>query len=319
MVRTFAINVVVLAALSLAALGALEGWLRLTIPASSDDSIFLYTLDTPRYKLMRPRASVMAWGEELRTNDLGFRDAADSIGPKAPGEYRVVVLGDSFTVAAGVPFKDTFTQRLQRPGYRVLNLAVGGYNIVQSALVLEEVGLALEPDLLLVALFPDNDFEMLTYEENRAVAEGRRAPPQPAAWPWSLYAYQAYGTRVEGKLRRLLGDVSVKEDPRGWTDNAHALRRIAVLAAAQGIRMAVALLPNTWHFERQRPLFARVEALCGELELKCTNLLERFIAAGIPESTLRLNAIDSHPNARYQAFVARELQIVLTDSPASTF
>jgi hypothetical protein len=326
MLRIGAINLAVLAALSLALLAAAEGWLRLTIAASSSESIYAYTLDTPRYKVMRPGAAVSAWGTELRTNALGFRD--DTVAPKQPGEYRIAVLGDSFTVAAGVPFEELYTRRLERalrvdrPQTRVLNLAVGGYNIVQYGLVLKEAGLALRPDLVLVALFPDNDFSMETYDENRAVAEGRRMPPQPAGWPWSLYVYQAYGTRAEAKLRTLLAGPATPpaaSAARGWDENAAALREIARVAAERGIGLTVALLPNTWRFERERALFARVEALCRELQVKCANLLERFIAARIAESSLRLNAIDSHPNARYQALVAAELAIVLTDSPASTF
>lgn len=306
-----AINLAVLASLVLAALAIAEVWLRLTVPGSSGGSIYLYTLDTPRYKVMKPNAAVTAWGQPLRTNELGFRDAA--VPPKQPGELRIIVLGDSFTVSAGVDERDMWTRLLQQrlgkalPQARVVNLAVGGYNIVQYRMVLEEVGLALAPDLLLVALFPDNDFSMATYNENFRVASGE---PQ-AALPWheELYVYRAYlgrlAARLESLFRRKADPGAV--DRAGWERNAAALQAIADIARREELPLAVALLPHTWHLERQRALFARVGGLCRQLGIACIDLLEPFIARRLGEASLRLNALDAHPNAKYNAAVAEEL------------
>ena len=320
MLKVGAINVAVLAVAGLVLLAAMEAWLRLTVPASSTESIYAYTLKTARYKVMKPATSITAWGKELRTNDLGFRDQAATIPAKQPGELRIVVLGDSFTVAAGVDFADLYTSRLQEqlrrqlPQAKVINLAVGGYNIVQYALVLQEVALGLQPDLLLVALFPENDFSMDTYDENYAVASGRQAPPQPLAWPASTYVYRAYGSKVLARLQRMFHaprEGSTDDAHRGWNENAKAMKTITRMARQYRIPLEVALLPNTWHFEQQRALFDRVEGLCRELEVSCLNLLDTFIAARVPESSLRLNALDSHPNQRYQAIVADRLAAAL--------
>ncbi|HEX6267273.1 MAG TPA: SGNH/GDSL hydrolase family protein [Burkholderiales bacterium] len=309
--RTALVNLAVLAALALALLLGAELWLRLTIPPSSGESIYLYTLATPRYKLMKPNATVTAWGKELSTNELGFRDAA--VPPKQPGELRIVVLGDSFTVAAGVDRRDMWTglvqQRLRKsfPQARVVNLAVGGYNVVQYRMVLEEVGLRLAPDLLLVGLFPDNDFSMATYEENLRVASGE--PQAEPPWHQRLYVYRAYLGRLEARVTSLFSGKAkpAKAHSSGWDENAAALRAIADIARREKLPLAVALLPHTWHFERQRPLFARVGALCRELQLACIDLLEPFIARRLEEASLRLNALDAHPNEKYNAAAAAEL------------
>ncbi|HEX2198848.1 MAG TPA: SGNH/GDSL hydrolase family protein [Burkholderiales bacterium] len=308
--RTALVNLAVLAALGLALVLGAELWLRLTIPPSSGESVYLYTLATPRYKLMKPNATVTAWGKELSTNDLGFRDAP--VAPKQPGELRIVVLGDSFTVAAGVDRRDMWTglvqQRLRKsfPQARVVNLAVGGYNVVQYRMVLEEVGLRLAPDLLLVALFPDNDFSMATYEENFRVASGE--PQSEPPWHQRLYVYRAYLGRLEARIRGLFAkEKPAAKDNAGWNENAAALQAIADIARREKLPLAVALLPHTWHFERQRPLFARVGALCRQLQLACIDLLEPFIAGGLEESSLRLNALDAHPNEKYNAAAAAEL------------
>ncbi len=308
--RTALVNLGVLAALALALLLGAELWLRLTIPPSSGESIYVYTLATPRYKLMKPNATVKAWGKELSTNELGFRDAA--VPPKQPGELRIVVLGDSFTVAAGVDRRDMWTGLVQQhlrkgfPQARVVNLAVGGYNVVQYRMVLEEVGLRLAPDLLLVALFPDNDFSMATYEENFRVASGE--PQAEPPWHQRLYVYRAYLGRLEARARGWFAkEKPARNDRSGWDKNAAALQAIAEIARREKLPLAVALLPHTWHFERQRPLFARVGALCRELQLACIDLLEPFIARRLDEASLRLNALDAHPNGKYNAVAAAEL------------
>jgi hypothetical protein len=315
-VREATIHLAVLVGLSVLILGALEAYLRLTIPASSRASIYEYTTQTKRYKVMKPSASIVAWGKELRTNDLGFRDNAPTIPAKKEGEYRIIVLGDSFTVAAGVDHADLYTTQLEKrlratnPQVKVINLAVGGYNVLQYALVLQEVGLGLDPDMVVVALFPNNDFDNQTYDDNLRIASGQAPAVQPQPWHESTYLYRAYGIKVESKLTRLLR-APAASDPgkaqREWDQNSAALKQIAFIARERNLALEVAVLPNTWSFERERPLFARVEVLCRELELACLDLLERFAAAGIAEGTLRLNAIDSHPNERYNAFVAAQL------------
>jgi hypothetical protein len=307
--RVAGINLALTVLFVLLGLSTAEIWLRLTIPPSSGESIYLYTLATPRYKVMKPNASTVAWGRELRTNELGFRDAP--VPPKQPGELRIIVLGDSFTVVAGVDHREMWTRLLQEhlakeyPRARVVNLAVGGYNIVQYRLVLEEVGLKLAPDLVLVALYPDNDFSLDTYQANFRVASGQALEEDEPSYR-ELYVYRAWLGRVEARLKRTFQGER-KADPAGWEQNAAALREIAEIARRQKLPLAVALLPHTWSFERQRALFARVGALCRQLELACIDLLEPFLARRLEEASLRLNALDAHPNGAYNAVVAREL------------
>lgn len=307
--RLLALQFAITIALALLALVAVEAYLRLTIPGSSRESIYEYTLSSKRYKVMKPNAMVVAWGKELRTNELGFRDATPRLAPKRPGEFRIVVLGDSFTVSAGVDYARIYTtlleQRLKEkhPGVRVINLAVGGYNVVQYAAVLEEVALGLEPDMVLVALYPENDFSMDTYEENLRIASGA-APYAP--WYESTYVYRAYVGKVINRLAK-------KEAPKitsslGWDENVGALRTIARTTEERRLPLAVVALPSTWSLASQRPLFQRVEAECARLpNARCFTLLEPLIASGIDEASLRLNALDAHPNEKYNAFVAEAL------------
>ena len=201
-----------------------------------------------------------------------------------------------------------------QPRTRVVNLGVGGYNVVQYALVLEEVALALRPDQLLVALFPDNDFSMDTYRANRRVAQGLEPAEPQLAWHQRLYVWRAWGGRIEARIRKSWGNGQIEPQQRddGWERNVAALRSIAATARREKLPLTVAILPHTWSFERQRPLFARVEEVCRSLELRCVNLLEPFIARGVREASLRLNALDAHPNETYNALVAEVLALQLS-------
>jgi hypothetical protein len=59
------------------------------------------------------------WGEaryRLITNSLGFKDGAVREVPLKPASRRILLMGDSFTEAIGIPYEDTFFGLLNRAG-----------------------------------------------------------------------------------------------------------------------------------------------------------------------------------------------------------
>lgn len=328
--RLLIINLALSGALVLLALAAMEGYLRATIPASSGGALFESTLETRRYKVMRPNARIIAWGSEFRTNRLGFRDDDGDVPPKAQGVRRIVVLGDSFTASAGVDYQNIYTSLLERSlrkqlsGAEVINLAVGGYNILQYELVLDEVALSLEPDLILVAVFPFNDLSNDTYQANYEDAAGLSKPSAPTPWYQELYVYRAYLGRIEARIRRMITSAPVpqitrtaqagqaapaaSEELSAAEQNLAALRRIMDKATKRGVPAVIALLPNTDKVEIQRDDFAPFLSLCGEARWPCLDLLNRFASSGDDLPSLRLNPLDPHPNDRYHELAARYLQ-----------
>src|SRR5687767_10218479 len=92
-------------------------------------------------------------GVPMTINSLGLRGGEVSR-DKPPGTYRILGLGDSFTMGYGVRNEDVFLHRLQAglnaapPGssrYEVLNAGVGGYNTRDEVVYLERRWLALDP------------------------------------------------------------------------------------------------------------------------------------------------------------------------------
>jgi hypothetical protein len=73
----------------------------------------------------------------VETNAIGLRER--ELGPKGPGEYRLIVLGDSFTFGVGVEVDQVFTRwienHLREAGLShtvIVNAGVGGYGTVQE-------------------------------------------------------------------------------------------------------------------------------------------------------------------------------------------
>src|SRR5579871_978321 len=155
----------------------------------------LFVLDPTAGYAMRPDTCVRLKTSEydgvLKTNAQGI------VGPsvpatKPPGEFRIVVVGDSYTVGGQVPYEQTFPavleQLLHSAGYtniRVINAGVGGYTTFNEAGLLREDLAWMQPDLVVVATFLGNDIS----ENVLATAAGyRNAPEHPKGMTWGLTA-----------------------------------------------------------------------------------------------------------------------------------
>jgi GDSL-like Lipase/Acylhydrolase family len=313
--KTFAWNLALSALLTLIGLAALEGYLRYTIPPMQEGVLYEYSAQSKRFKLMKPHADMRIFGARIQTNDLGFRDNQPAVPPKQPGEFRVVVLGDSFTFGPGIEYEHLYTSLLRtrlartHPGVTVINLAVEGYNIIQYEAVLEEVGLGLKPDLVVVAMFPVNDFELGDYENHRLLANGGE---HHLPWYLSLYVYRAYLYRIPDlavkAVHRIIPPASSGAPDPGWELNVAALKQINGITQERKLPLAVALLPHTKGFQTQRAIFARVKEVCAAEHLDCLDLLEAFRGLGVRDGALVLNAIDPHPNEKYHQIIVAPLE-----------
>jgi lysophospholipase L1-like esterase len=127
----------------------------------------LYALDAAAGYVMRPnlcvRLRTTEYDEVLRTNSRGL--AGPELPPSKPaGEFRIVVLGDSYAVGGQVPYVQVFPavleQELRARGsgqVQVVDAGVGGYSTYNEAGWLRENLSWLQPDLVVVAAFLGND------------------------------------------------------------------------------------------------------------------------------------------------------------------
>ncbi len=107
------------------------------------------------YTLQRG-TELRAFGDSFKTNRLGFRTGPEH---KAPGVFRVVFVGDSWTYGLGVRAAESFPEVLARLAnehsglettVEARNLALPGYNLLNGLAALEYLFERLQPDAVVV-------------------------------------------------------------------------------------------------------------------------------------------------------------------------
>jgi lysophospholipase L1-like esterase len=129
----------------------------------------------------RTRFTTTEFTADIAINGAGLRDD-DELGPKAPDERRILLLGDSLVLSVQVPFPDTFGERLERRlnarglpvRFRVVNGGVQGYGPVEEQLFFRSIAAAVQPDLVIPVLFVGNDAEEAVSSQHK-LDDGRRA------------------------------------------------------------------------------------------------------------------------------------------------
>lgn len=163
---------------------------------------------------------------DIAINGAGVRDDAP-IGPKPPGERRIVILGDSLVLSVQVDVERTFAALLEQrlnldpPSgirYRVINAGVQGYGPIEELLFFRTVARNFEPDVVLVGLFVGNDAEEAVISEPKLRGDAR-----PAA--------EALSADLSVRLRRLVRRSMVLQVLR--------LRAAAVAERLRPRRMAI--------------------------------------------------------------------------------
>lgn len=156
-------------------------------------------------------------GVPVAINALGLRDGDDEVEPPAAGVPHVLCLGDSFAYGLGVSLEDTFQERLEtlldprdgRPAPRVTGAGIPGFGTRDARRQLAELGPVAAPDLVVLALFEENDFQ-----DNRS-ARARGPLPSPET-PGSV--------RPAAGPAPLLGCLRSVAGPAFWSERSAALQ-----------------------------------------------------------------------------------------------
>jgi hypothetical protein len=206
----------------------------------------------------------------IEINSKGLRGAEIDY-PKPAGEYRILVVGDSFTFAEQVNQQETFTQRLEDRlngessgvHYRVLNAGSNGWATANEAVYLTKEGVRFRPDLVIVALYVGNDIS----DNYRRVATVQNAVEADLALRGAdsfdgprrlLRKSELYSVFESGVLAKLPwwqgnggGDDDDRKPPRtlaeaqeAWTITERLLDRMRDVSASQGARFMVMAIPT---------------------------------------------------------------------------
>lgn len=260
---------------------------------------------------------------QVRHNHYDYRGAEfDEI--KAPGTYRVAVMGDSFTYGNGVAedqrFSNLLAAALHDRDIEVLNFGFPGNNWPEHVKTLERRVLRLRPDFVLLQ-WGTNDVEL-----GRDVAGRPRIPPlvRNRAWHEWLYSQSALYTMLNAQwirlqLTRAMGDTypgymrRLYADPAsdGAVQAAALMRRFIELCVSRGVGVGLVLFPDAAvSFGDDYPyrfLHDRVLAICAEKGIQCLDLLP--VLARVPDRrTLWVTPLDSHPSPLANRIAADEIR-----------
>ncbi|MEJ2138525.1 MAG: GDSL-type esterase/lipase family protein [Gammaproteobacteria bacterium] len=161
-------------------------------------------------------------------NSQGNRDDVVAI-PKPDGVFRILMIGDSFTVGANVEQPDVYPQVLERmlnesggPPVEIVNTGTGGWSPFQYAQFLEYYGAQYEPDLVLVGFFVGNDLlvDRFAPEQTMTAVLGRRVSREAAANAAIALRVMAYENShiYRALMRSKPGDMSFVRQSAGCDD-----------------------------------------------------------------------------------------------------
>ena len=248
----------------------------------------------------RARFRTADFDTDIIINSSGTRDR--EIGPKAPDEHRIVVLGDSLVLAVQVEQEETFTAVLEKrlnarraPGearYRVINAGVQGYGPVEELAFFEHVASRFDADVVLVGVFVGNDAMEANDTGAKVLPVGEGAAPQatssasdavkrPSRYPLWLrrltrrsmvlqIARMRATTLLErfGQVRPIDRALTMylpelpPEMARGLAVSKECIRRIDAIARERGGRTGIVLLPA--RFQVRDDDYANLRAIVAE-------------------------------------------------------
>lgn len=252
-------------------------------------------------------------------NSLGFRDREVPL--KKPGQYRIVIVGDSFTWGAGLERGERFSDLLQQflgPRYEVFNFGLPGNNMGGHLNVLE-AALPVKPDFVLLQLYI-NDFE------TRYMQRPPSYPLLPPALDSRLGQSSLLYNLIQTQWSRLQEGLGISEgyvqymnrslkDPNGLNsiEAFGQLKQFFARARAAHAGVGVVTFPETDALGPNgsaypfRYLHEGVGRACEDEQVRCLDLLPLFSTFRDPRAVW-VSPFDAHPNAMANRRAAFEIQ-----------
>lgn len=199
----------------------------------------------------------------LTTNAAGFRAKREYAAAIPEGKYRVLCLGDSFTMGYGVGDNDTFPAKMAfyEPRIETVNMGQGGYGLDQALLWYKRDGVKLETDVVLFSYVYVDFFRM-------PLAKFNGVFPKPV---------------LEVKDDRILSVKNVPV-PKKW-GNVHLVRRMGKFSEKLALgRLMQDVLPTPqkkW-FETLDEQRAIARAVFAEMARLCKERNQKLVIAYLP-------------------------------------
>jgi HEAT repeat protein/lysophospholipase L1-like esterase len=226
-------------------------------------------------------SEAVGWPPWEEFNGDGVRDRTHPVS-KPEGVFRLVVLGDSVTLGAGIEPKEAFPQVLEadlqeqgRP-VEVFNIALWGWSTRQEEIAYRRIARPYKPDAVLLAVCL-NDIPELQNNLTR--------PPKALAW---LYQRSALVRRLVGAQEREIATVEelFVDSPRVREAFGRFFAEVKTLAAevrADHASFAVLVVPFRFQVEGHPPppvAQDRIRAFCEQEHIPFIDVLPALAPIG---------------------------------------
>ncbi len=228
-------------------------------------------------------SNAAGWPPSQEWNADGLRDRAHSK-DKLEGVWRVVMLGDSVTLGAGIKASEAYPQRLESrllaagQSVEVLNVALWGWSTRQQRIAYERLARPYHPDQVILGVCLND------------LAELQNNLSRPPRWLAALHERSALARRIVNAPGREIASVEelfrdpdaarVKRAYQLFFDEARALHEAA---RADGASFAIVVFPFRFQVEPGAPAPVaqrEIQQFCAKAGLRCLDMLEPLLQAG---------------------------------------
>jgi lysophospholipase L1-like esterase len=271
------------------------------------------------------------------TNSMGFRDDRE-VPVNKRGEFRILSLGDSMAEGLGVSAEDTYASQLERllgPRYgpiRVINAGVDCYSTWQEVDLLEEKGMKVQPDVVMLAFFWNDLYTRpLNVVPLSSTESGER---RDAVWQYVRWLKRS---RVLSYLRERFQILGFKIWPsfdwvhqemiyegrtnsyieQAYNDVSASLEEFKALADIYGFKPILIIFPIPGQVrtpDAPSHMQRRIEAMARRADLQTVDLLSMMQRAYAVKPDLYIPWDNVHLSPRGHGVVAKALEQYLLEN-----
>lgn len=257
-------------------------------------------------------------------NNIGFRDRPVSLmrnSSKVESTYRIVSIGDSVTMGAGVEEWEAFPSQTEKllqfktsssetTYFEAINLGIPGYGTTQYEEVMREVAVKLHPDMVIIGFLPFQDpIESAFSEANKKYNYLRSLPDTVLSPKINIflinhsYLYLAFLSRYYGFINRydivfedFIKTASREElENRGWNISRQLIKSMKDLADKNNIKFVIVGIPwsEDVFMRRTDTYMPRLKSIANEYNINFIDL-SSAIASYPKYRDLFINGSDIH-------------------------
>jgi HEAT repeat protein/lysophospholipase L1-like esterase len=223
------------------------------------------------------------WPPWEEFNADGVRDRAHPV-EKLEGAWRVVFLGDSVTMGAGIEPKDAYPQQLesrlksQGSGIEVFNVALWGWSTRQQRIAYQRLARKYRPDQVVVGICLND------------IAELQNNLARPPHWISTLHEKSALVRRLVNapgreirSVEQLFEQADSETVREGWRRFFEEVRALKADVVGDGATLAMLVFPFRFQIQDGAPpprAQQEIERFCRAEGLRCLDLLPAIRVAG---------------------------------------